>query len=155
MSQFDRAFEHVIGLEGGYVNDPRDPGGETKYGITRRDHPDVDIAALTPALAKEIYRNLYWLSMFDELQWPLAAFVFDAAVNQGGPTAAKLLQKAADTAQDGIIGQNTMRAINAKNQRELCALFMADRALRYTGTRNFDLYGRGWLKRLFVLAMEA
>jgi lysozyme family protein len=157
MTDFSKAFEHVVGVEGGYVNDPRDPGGETIYGITRRDHPGA-WAAGRPTLeqAKAIYRMGYWdPARCEYLPWPLAAFVFDAAVNQGVSTAVRLLQKAVGTVQDGAIGKNTLAAIQRADQRELCALFMADRALRYTGTRNFDTYGRGWLKRLFVVAMAA
>lgn len=153
---FDKAFEHVIGVEGGYVNDPRDPGGETIYGITRRDHPDA-WADGRPTLdqAKAIYQRLYWNAVkADALPWPLSLFVFDAAVNQGVSTAVKLLQKTLGTVQDGVLGNNTLAAINKSDPTELCAMFMADRALRYTGTRNFDVYGRGWFKRLFRLTME-
>lgn len=155
MIGFDKAFEGIIGVEGGYVNDPRDPGGETKYGITKRDFPALDIANITMDDAKRIYREQYWDKVYgDELPWPLALFVFDAAVNQGVEPAKRLLQKAVGTVQDGIIGKNTMAAIKRADQAELCALFMADRALRYVGTRNFDIYGRGWFKRLFKVAME-
>lgn len=152
---FDKAFEHVVGVEGGYVNDPRDPGGETIYGITRRDHPQA-WANGTPTLeqAKAIYAKLYWTPVkADQLPWPLALFVFDAAVNQGVGTAIKLLQKTVGTVQDGVLGNNTLAAINRANQTELCSMFLADRALRYTGTRNFDVYGRGWFKRLFIISM--
>jgi lysozyme family protein len=81
-------------------------------------------------------------------------FVFDAAVNQGVDTATKLLQKTVGTVQDGFIGKNTLVALARMDQGELCALYLADRALRYTGTRNFDRFGRGWLKRLFKISME-
>ena len=156
MSRFDEAFEHVVGVEGGYVNDPNDPGGETKYGISKRAYPNINIVGLTLDNAKQIYLDDYWTQVRgDELPWPLAYFVFDAAVNQGVQQAKKLLQKALGTVQDGIIGQNTLRALQKADQSELCAMFMADRALRYTGTRNFDAYGRGWFKRLFKIAMEA
>jgi lysozyme family protein len=153
---FDKAFELVVGVEGGYVNDPRDPGGETKYGITKRSYPEEDIANLTLERAKYLYQRDYWqLAKCDQLPWPLAYFVFDAAVNQGWNNAVKLLQKSVGTVQDGVLGNNTLAAIKRADQKELCGIYMADRALRYTGTRNFDVYGRGWLKRLFVVAMEA
>lgn len=156
MSDFDRAFELVLGSEGGYVNDPRDPGGETKYGITKRDHPDVDIKNLSINGAKAIYLAKYWTpAKCGSLPWPLSAYVFDAAVNQGVVTALKLLQRGLGVPQDGILGNNTFMAIQKANQAELGALFLAERVLRYTGTRNFDIYGRGWLKRLFRLAAEA
>ena len=154
---FDRAFEFVIGVEGGYVNDPRDPGGETIYGITRRDHPDAwRTGRPTLDAAKEIYKTRYWApAQCDKLDWPLSFFVFDSAVNQGVGTAIKLLQKTIGTVQDGMIGQNTLRALQAREPMELCALYLAHRGLRYTGTRNFDRYGLGWFKRLFKIAMEA
>ena len=154
---FDKAFEHVIGVEGGYVNDPNDPGGETIYGITRRDHPGAwENGRPTLADAKAIYLRDYWTpARCDDLKWPLSFFVFDSAVNQGVGTAVKLLQKTVYTVQDGVIGQNTMRAVNSANQEEICARYLANRALRYIGTRNFDRYGAGWFWRLFRIAMEA
>lgn len=155
MNNFDSAFSSVIGIEGGYSNDLNDPGGETKYGVCKRSYPNIDIASLTLDQAKEIYRRDYWNKVKgDELPFKLDAMVFDAAVNQGVEPAIKMLQKALNVAQDGIMGQDTMtKARNAG--KEVCALFMAERALRYTGTRSFDRFGRGWLKRLFIVAMEA
>lgn len=153
---FDKAFNSIIGVEGGYVNDPADPGGETIYGITRRDHPQA-WANGRPSIeqAKAIYKANYWDAVkADQLPWPLALFMFDAAVNQGVGTAIKTLQKTLGTVQDGILGNNTLAAVKKSEPVELCAMFMADRALRYTGTRNFDRFGRGWLKRLFHIAME-
>ncbi len=150
------AFTAIVGVEGGYSNDPADPGGETKFGLSKRANPDLDIANLTLELAQDIYRSRYWIPAHcPDLRWPLSLFVFDCAVNQGVEVAVKLLQKAAGTIQDGVIGRNSLAAITRANQRELCALFMADRALRYVGTRNFDIDGRGWLKRLFVITLEA
>ncbi len=83
-NNFDRAIAFVLKWEGGYVNDPRDPGGETKYGISKRAHPSVDICALTEDAAKEIYRKDYWLKAgCDKLEWPLCLVHFDTAVNMG------------------------------------------------------------------------
>lgn len=156
MNNFDKAFDLLVGVEGGYVNDPRDPGGETKYGITKRTYPAVDIAGLTLDDAKLMYVTDFWMPAHcAALPWPLCLFVFDAAVNQGVGAAVKLLQKSLGTVQDGVIGNNTLTALQRAEQKELCAMFMADRALRYVGTRNFDTYGRGWFKRLFIVAMEA
>lgn len=156
MSDFDKAFAAIIGVEGGYVNDPRDPGGETKYGITKRDHPGAFVGGPpTVDLAKAIYLEEYWRPAHcDDLPWPLNLLLFDCAVNQGVGTAVKLLQKAVGTAQDGILGKNSLVAIARADQDELCAMFMADRALRYIGTRNFDAFGRGWFKRLFKICLE-
>ena len=95
MSDFDKAFEHVLGIEGGYVNDPKDPGGETKYGLCKRSYPTVDIKALTIEQAKAIYKRDYWDKVKgDDLPFPLNLFMFDAAVNQGVDPAIKMLQAA-------------------------------------------------------------
>lgn len=155
-ANFDKAFAMIVSAEGGYSNNPTDPGGETKFGISKRAYPNEDIANMTLARAKEIYGKDFWQAAHgDDLPWPLALFVFDAAVNQGLPAAVMLLQKSLGIAQDGSFGSRTQKAIASADGKELCSLFMADRALRYTGTRNFDTFGRGWLKRLFKTTMEA
>lgn len=152
MKNFDKAFQLVIGAEGDYSNDPRDPGGETKFGICKRDHQKVDIANLTLDQAKQIYRAEYWDKVRgDDLPYPLDLFVFDAAVNQGIGVAAMLLQKSCGVQQDGKIGADTLSAATP----DKAALFMADRAVRYAGTANADRYLRGWMKRLFSLTLEA
>lgn len=156
MSDFDKAFEHVLGIEGGYVNDPKDPGGETKYGICKRSYPAIDIKALTIEQAKAIYKRDYWDKVKgDELPSPINLFMFDAAVNQGVEPAIKMLQAALSVAQDGVFGAQTLRAAAQAKGGELPAQFMATRAMRYIGTRNFDRYGKGWFKRLFAISMEA
>lgn len=89
---FRTAVAFVLQQEGGYVNDPRDPGGETKYGISKRQYPYLDILALTPAEAVEIYRTDYWqASGADQLDMPLAQVVLDTAVNMGVPKAKEFL----------------------------------------------------------------
>ena len=160
MSKFDDAFEIIVGNEGGYSNDPNDPGGATRFGITeavaRANGYEGDMKELPLDKAKSIYKAKYWDAISgDNLLWPLSLFVFDAAVNQGNDAAIKLLQKSVGVAQDGILGKGTISKALQSNQTELCGLFMADRALRYTGTRNFDIYGRGWLKRLMITCMKA
>lgn len=118
-------------------------------------YPNEDIKNLTADRAKLLYKRDYWdAAKCDQLPSPLNLFVFDAAVNQGAAPAIKMLQKTLNVVQDGILGQQTIAAAQAIH-KDAVALFMADRALRYTGTRNFDLYGRGWLKRLFLISMEA
>jgi hypothetical protein len=79
---FDKAFEFTVGLEGGYSNDPNDPGGETKYGISKRFNPEVDVKNLTLEQAKDIYRRKYWLPAgCDEAQFPMDICLFDSNVN--------------------------------------------------------------------------
>ena len=155
VSDFDDAFTAVVLAEGGYVNDPDDPGGETKYGVSARAYPNEDIKNMTLERAKMLYRRDYWdMTKCDSIPPPLNKYVFDAAVNQGTQAAIKMLQKSVNVAQDGIFGRDTERAIERNNIPQLCALFMAERAIRYTSTRNADKYLRGWLKRLFSMAMK-
>lgn len=154
MTDFDKAFEHVVGLEGGYVNDPQDPGGETKYGISKRQYPLEDIKNLSLERAKIIYRMDYWNKIQgDGLPYPTNMLVFDAAVNQGVTPAVIMLQKTLGVPEDGTVGPLTIKA--AQEQRgSMISEYLACRALRYVGTNNFDRYGKGWLRRLFVLAMD-
>lgn len=166
MTDFDKAFDLISSpaIEGGYVNDTLDPGGETNIGITevtlRRAiaegivPAEITIRTLTQAQSKVIYRAFYWDAVrSDELPWPLSLLVFDAAVNQGVDAAIRVLQKTLGIAIDGKLGPKTL-AVAKRAGREQVALYLADRALRYTGTRNFDRFGRGWLKRLFLLAFD-
>lgn len=162
MGGFEKAFEVVVGLEGGYVNDPHDPGGETKFGITKRQYPGEDIAGLTLARAQEIYRHDYWQAVRgDELPWPLALLVFDSAVNQGVGAAIRNLQATLGVKVDGDLGSITLGAA-AHCGAEGAAMFMANRILRYvdakdprTGAPLWPTYGRGWAKRCFAVALAS
>ncbi|NOQ51729.1 MAG: secretion activating protein, partial [Desulfuromonadaceae bacterium] len=122
MANFDPAFIQTSVHEGGYVNDPHDRGGETKYGISKKAYPDIDIAALTFLDAQEIYRRDYWqpLHLDDISDQALAEQIFDTAINCGQRTAGRLLQDAdnlishgADLKTDGIIGPLTTHYINS------------------------------------------
>lgn len=150
--EFDRALTVVLEVEGWLVNSPNDPGGLTKYGISQRSYPNLDIGKLTRADAAMVYQTDFWTKVrADYWVWPLCLYVFDAAVNQGPDAAVRMLQMAASTAVDGVTGPNTREAVAKKDPEEMAALYMAQRALRYTGTRNFDANGRGWFKRLFIV----
>ena len=93
MSKFDEIIEVVLEHEGGYVNDPKDPGGETNYGIAKRSHPDVDIKNLTKEGAKEIYKEVYWdKNKVESLPEELWHIYFDMCVNQGKSRAVKIIQ---------------------------------------------------------------
>lgn len=108
---FEQAVEIVLKHEGGYVNDPKDRGGETKFGISKRAYPSLDIKNLTKEKAKEIYYNDYWCEgkcnlLPEQLRYPH----FDACVNLGIHGANKALQNALGVIEDGIIGQTTLEA---------------------------------------------
>ena len=114
---FDEIIEVVLHHEGGYVNDPKDPGGETNFGIAKRSHPDVDIKNLTKDGAKEIYKEHYWdKNKVESLSEELRHIYFDMCVNQGRGTAVKIIQRAcnakgADLAIDGGFGPGTKAAL--------------------------------------------
>jgi len=112
MSHFDKAVIEVLKHEGGYVNHPSDPAGETNFGITKRNYHRLDIKALTREAAIDIYRADYWLMIYDALSYPIAAKVFDMAVNMGKVQAHKILQRAVGVFADGIIGPKTVAAAN-------------------------------------------
>ena len=112
----------VLKWEGGYTNDPDDPGGETKYGITKRDYPHLDIKKLTIEQAKQIYWKDYWLKgKCDKIEQfsPRLAFIhFNYCVNTGVRQAGRLLQRAIrrngfNIKVDGIIGERTLDALEA------------------------------------------
>lgn len=155
-SDFKRAIEIILDLEGG-DKVIVDTGGLTKWGISQRAYPSVDIRSLTKEDAMALYYRDYWQSVkAGEMAWPISLFVFDAAVNQGTGAAAKMLQAAAGGLSiDGILGRKSMARIASRPPSELSASFMAKRALRYTGTRKFDKYGYGWFRRLFLVSGRA
>lgn len=153
---FDTAFERVLGHEGGYVNDRRDPGGETKFGISKRAYPQEDIAALTIERAREIYRRDYWGpagcdAVPDAVKLPL----FDLAVNSGVRTAVRLLQRACGVPVDGVLGPQTIQATSSMPAPRLVARLVAHRLHMMTDLASWDDFGRGWARRVASLLLEA
>ena len=153
---FDRAFALTVGLEGGYSNNPADPGGETRYGISKRAHPDVDIKSLTLDQAKAIYLRDYWTpASCDRMPEKIGHLVFDAAVNHGVTTAIKLLQRALKIPDDGIYGPNTHGTLTARDMSETANMLMAERAIYMTTCIAWPTFKRGWMKRCFEIARAA
>ena len=149
MSDFDAAFTVVIGHEGGYANDPHDPGGETKFGISKRSYPDLNIAGLTVEDAKAIYRRDYWSAVRgDELPDPLGVNVFDAAVNSGRGNAIRWMQTAAGVAADGKFGPITMAAVTAAAPNALTARFLGVRLRFMTDLSTWERFNKGWARRV-------
>ena len=155
MSKFDDIIEAVLHHEGGYVNDPKDPGGETNYGIAKRSHPDVDIKNLTREGAKEIYKEVYWdKNKVESLPKDLWHIYFDMCVNQGKSRAVKIIQRAVNgkggsLTVDGGMGPMTIAAIG-KSRVELNRV-RAYRVKYYADlvTKKPDLerFYFGWFKR--------
>ena len=146
---FDQCFDKLISHEGGYVNDPRDPGGETKFGISKRAYPQVDIKALTLESAKAIYKRDYWdRAQCDKLPPSLAYLIFDAAVNSGIGQSIRFLQRSLNVADDGVIGPMTIAAVSRLDAESICARFIGQRLDFMTKLTTWDVYGKGWSRRL-------
>jgi len=152
---FDQAFTRLIGHEGGYVNDPRDPGGETKFGISRGAYPGEDIAGMTLERAKLLYRRDYWDSMQAE-QFPEAVRfeVFDMAVNMGVVQAIKIVQRAVDSTPDGIVGPMTLKGIRSADPAQLLRRVQGMRLRHYTDLKTFPAFGAGWVRRVAANMVE-
>jgi lysozyme family protein len=146
---FDTAFDRLIGHEGGYVNNPADPGGETKFGISKRSYPDVNIAALTLADAKAIYRRDFWLPLADA--HPAVRFqAFDFAVNSGIQTAIRKLQAAIGVADDGHWGPISAARLAEMDVSDVLMLYIAERLDFWRKLRTFKTFGAGWAGRAAV-----
>ena len=146
---FDAAFERLIGHEGGYVNDARDPGGETKYGISKRAYPGVDIKGLTLDQAKRIYYRDYWIRAgCERVPEPMRFDLFDTAVNSGIGRAVRLLQLAAKVKDDGDLGPVTLRAIEVSDPQGLQARFNGHRLDFLNNLPEWPAFGRGWAQRI-------
>lgn len=147
--RFMDAMTVLLDFEGGYVNDPRDPGGETKYGISKRAYPNEDIVNLTMERACELYKRDYWdLIKADQLPSKARFAVFDAAVNSGVAQAVKWLQRAAGAQVDGVLGPRTLQKVAEVDPLSLAVQFLAIRLEFMTELKTFQTYGRGWTKRI-------
>jgi len=153
---FEEAFERVIGHEGGYVNDPRDPGGETHYGISKRSYPMEDIMGLTIERARLLYRRDYWgPAGCDAVPDAIKFDLFDMAVNSGVKTAIKTLQCAAGADVDGIIGPRTLLAVQSMPAARLVARFNGARLAYMTDAAGWPTFSRGWAKRIAANLLAA
>ena len=148
MTAFDQAFDRLMTLEGGYVNDPADPGGETKWGISKRSYPLVNIAALTREQAKEIYMRDFWTrGKMDQYDPAIAFQVFDFSVNSGIETALRKMQSAVGVADDGFVGPITTEALKAMSPADFIMRFTAERIDFWTRLSTWPTFGRGWARR--------
>ena len=153
---FDECFAKLIGHEGELSNHPADKGGMTKYGISQRAYPALDIAALTLDTAKEIYRRDYWSrAQCDRLPPALAFQVFDGAVNSGIGNSIRWLQEAGGVAVDGVVGPLTLRKVGDMEPSIIIARYNGVRLKFMASLSTFDVFGRGWCRRIAANLMEA
>jgi lysozyme family protein len=150
--RFNWIIKFVLDAEGGYTNDPVDPGGETNFGIDKRSHPDVDIKNLTVEQAKEIYWNEYWLKFScDRFEKPVGEVYFDCCVNTGAKQSNKFLQRAVGTEADGIIGPKTVSRLVVENPDVLANAMIGQRQKFYENLAEskpaLKKFLKGWTNR--------
>ena len=146
---FDECFQKLIGHEGGYVNNPKDPGGETKYGISQRAYPNTDIKNLSLKQAKAIYYTDYFIPSGAERAPDAVKFdLFDAAVNSGVIQAKRWLQQAAGVTADGVLGPVSWVAIEEADPLALHARYNGARLQFMTDLSTWPSFGKGWARRI-------
>jgi lysozyme family protein len=168
MDRFDTFIERVFKDEGGYSNDPKDPGNwtggrvgsgvlkGTKFGIAANTYGHLDIANLTRAEAKEIYRRDFWHPIRgDKLPPIVGAMMLNVAVNTGIGRASKFLQRAVGVPDDGKLGPVTLGAVQATDANDIGFLFVAHYLDFLNDLDNWTRYGRGWSQRVVELLFNA
>lgn len=161
---FEQALAHVLEMEGGWSNDPHDPGGPTNRGITlavfaaykgvtltdaNREKLISELKNITASDARPIYQKRYWVpSRAGELPAGLALMHFDAAVNHGVGNAARMLQQALGVDVDGEIGPLTLNAASSQPVERTVETYAEIRRARYRSLGHFWRFGRGWLRRV-------
>ena len=159
---FTECLALVLKSEGGWVNNPNDPGGETNLGVTKRvweewvGHSVETMKNLTEAEVAPLYELKYWRPCYGEvLPRGLDFVVFSMGVNAGPGRSVKLLQSAIGCVPDGIIGPKTRELILASNSATLIAKFSEARREYYRSLKTFPIFGKGWLSRVATEETEA
>jgi lysozyme family protein len=154
-NKFENCLDLVLKSEGGWVNNPADPGGETNLGVTKRvweeyvGHPVETLKNLTKEDVAPLYEQKYWRATYCEvLPRGLDLLVFSMGVNGGPGRAVKLLQSAIGCVPDGVIGSRTMELIKQSNALDLIAKYSEARRSYYKSLKTFDIFGKGWLSRV-------
>ena len=154
---YDKCLETILHHEGGYVNHPKDPGGETNLGVTKRVYEEhggtKDMKDLTVEDVAPIYKKGYWDKMKgDDLPGGLDLCVFDFGVNAGPGRAAKYLQSMIGTTPDGGIGPMTLAAlqkyVDENGLVESIEEYQKRRQEYYEKLSTFSTFGRGWTRRV-------
>lgn len=161
---FDDILVKLLEHEGGYVNHPRDPGGETNLGVTRKSWEEYighrakedAIRNLTANDVREFYRRKYWDKIRGDSMNPAIAYcVFDAAVNSGPGRASKWLQEAVGASPDGVVGPNTLRMVEAASAASVINKICDIRLEFLQSLPTFDAFGKGWTRRVGEVRQSA
>ena len=156
-ANYNKCLETILHHEGGYVNHPKDPGGETNLGVTKRVYEewggDKDMKDLLVEDVAPIYKKNYWDKLKgDNLPDGLDLCVFDFGVNAGPGRSAKYLQKMIGTVADGGIGPNTLKKVDEYVDKHglenTIANFQEARQGYYERLKTFETFGRGWTRRV-------
>lgn len=154
MADFNQAVQKTLVHEGGYVNNPHDKGGPTKYGITQADMPGVDIKSITPEQATLYYSANYWKDLYSQINdQPLAEKLFDMGVLFGAKTAVKLLQISMrheiGLVSDGSFGPNTLAAVNADGNLADYRSTLLNHCISVVNNNPDDsVFVHGWISRI-------
>ena len=152
-----KSLEAILHHEGGYVNHPKDPGGETNLGVTKRVYEEwggtKDMKDLTVEDVAPIYKKNYWDRVKGaDLPSGLDLCVFDFGVNAGTGRSAKYLQRMIGTVADGGIGPNTLKALDnyveSEGLEQTIRNFQEARQKYYESLKTFETFGRGWTRRV-------
>ena len=163
-NKFSEALEVILHHEGGYVNHPKDPGGETNLGVTKRVYEDFggekEMKDLTKEDVEPIYKKNYWDRVKgDDLPEGLDLCIFDFAVNAGPGRAAKFIQRLVNTTVDGGIGPNTLGKIKEYVDHyginQTIESYALMRQNYYESLSNFDTFGKGWTRRVSEVTEKA
>jgi len=162
IGNFQACLDLVLKSEGGWVNHPSDPGGETNLGVTKRvweeyvGHPVESLKKLTKADVAPLYELKYWRPCYGEvLPRGLDFVVFSMGINAGPGRSVKLLQSAIGCVSDGVIGPRTRELISASNCATLITKFSETRREYYRSLKTFPIFGKGWLSRVDQEEQEA
>ena len=154
-SDYKECLDLVLKSEGGWVNNPNDPGGETNLGVTKAvweeyvGHPVTTMKNLTKDDVAPLYEQKYWRACYGEvLPRGLDFIVFSMGVNAGPGRSVKLLQQSIGCVPDGVIGPATRSLICASNTATLIAKFSEIRREYYRSLKTFPIFGKGWLSRV-------
>lgn len=154
---FDEALKAILHHEGGFVNHPKDPGGMTNLGVTKRvweewvghEVDEKTMRALTPEIVGPMYKAKYWDKIKgDDLPTGVDYIVFDAAINSGPGRAAKWLQTAVGAVPDGAIGPGTLAKVEAMDAKDIIEKYQATRLAFLQSLPTWDTFGKGWGRRV-------
>jgi lysozyme family protein len=153
-SNFQECLDLVLKSEGGWVNHPSDPGGETNLGVTKRvweeyvGHPVESLKKLTKEDVAPLYELKYWRPCYGEvLPRGLDFLCFSFGINAGCGRSVKLLQQSLGLVSDGVIGPRVMQKLRESNITDVIKGFSESRREYYKSLKNFPIFGKGWISR--------